>query len=128
MMSQDKLTLSALPKTWILDLDGTLVMHNGYLGPDGCDELLPGACEFLNGIGDDDMVIIVTSRTEELREATESFLSANGIRYDAIIWGAPYGERILVNDRKPSGLDTAYAINCDRDCFHGVDYVVDGSL
>ena len=128
MGSNDALRLSVLPKTWILDLDGTLVRHNGYLGPDGRDELLPGVREFLNRIGDDDMMIIVTSRTEELREATEVFLAANGIRYDDIIWGAPYGERILINDRKPSGLDTAYAINCDRDRFNGVDYVVDGSL
>ena len=27
------------------------------------------------------------------------------------------GERIVVNDRKPSGLDMAVAMNIDRDCF-----------
>ena len=29
----------------------------------------------------------------------------------------PMGERIVVNDRKPSGLDMAVAMNIDRDCF-----------
>lgn len=35
----DVLTLSTLPKTWIFDLDGTLVKHNGYK-IDGHDTLL----------------------------------------------------------------------------------------
>ena len=25
-----KLVLSGLPHTWVLDLDGTIVLHNGY--------------------------------------------------------------------------------------------------
>ena len=35
----ERFTLSPLPKTWILDLDGTLVKHNGYK-TDGRDSLL----------------------------------------------------------------------------------------
>ena len=27
---EKKLILSTLPKTWIFDLDGTIVRHNGY--------------------------------------------------------------------------------------------------
>ena len=27
------------------------------------------------------------------------------------------GERIVVNDRKPSGIDMAFAVNIDRDKF-----------
>lgn len=41
----ETIVLSPLPKTWILDLDGTLVKHNGYK-LDGHDTLLPGAREF----------------------------------------------------------------------------------
>ena len=26
----DELVLSTLPKTWVFDLDGTLLKHNGY--------------------------------------------------------------------------------------------------
>ena len=49
--------MSALPKTWILDLDGTIVKHNGYK-IDGKDSLLSGAKEFLNQIQEEDMVIM----------------------------------------------------------------------
>ena len=45
------------------------------------------------------------------------FLHNNEIRYDIIINNAPYGERILVNDMKPSGLITALAFNSSRDKF-----------
>ena len=44
-----KLILSTLPKTWIFDLDGTLLKHNGYK-TDGEDTVLPGAKEYLEQI------------------------------------------------------------------------------
>jgi 23S rRNA G2445 N2-methylase RlmL len=50
-------------------------------------------------------------------QMTERFLAENGIRYDHIICNAPFGERILINDSKPSGLQTAVAVNIDRDTF-----------
>lgn len=109
-----ELEMSSLPKTWILDLDGTLVKHNGYK-IDGKDSLLSGANELLSQIRDEDYVIIVTSRKLEYKEITEQFLQDNNIRYDHIIYEAPYGERILINDNKPSGLKMAYAIDTDRD-------------
>ena len=62
-------------------------------------------------------MVILTSRTEEYREITETFLAERGIRYDHILFSMPMGERILVNDRKPSGLDMAVAVNLDRDRF-----------
>lgn len=108
------LELSALNHTWILDLDGTLVKHNGYKEA-GKDVLLPGAKEFLQAIPIGDMVIILTAREEKYREITESFLKAENIRYDHIIYHVPYGERIVVNDCKPSGLETARAVNVKRD-------------
>ena len=33
----------------------------------------------------------------------------------SILFNIPMGERIVVNDRKPSGIDMAVAINLDRD-------------
>ncbi len=109
-----ELTLSSLGHTWILDLDGTIVEHNGYKIY-GEDRFLDGAKSFLDSIPQDDMVIVLTSRTSECAEITESFLKTNHVRYDHIIYEAPYGERILVNDNKPSGLITSYSINCNRD-------------
>lgn len=124
---REVIRVSPLGKTWILDLDGTIVKHNGYR-LDGYDTLLPGAKEFLSNIGPDDMVIFLTSRGEDIMDATVNFLHAENIRYDHIIWKAPYGERIIVNDKKPSGLKTAVAINTPRDSIPEVCIQVDTSL
>lgn len=113
---EEKLILSTLPKTWIFDLDGTLVKHNGYK-LDGRDTLLPGAKEYLAGIPEEDKIILFTSRMEEYRELTLQFLRENAIRYDKILFDMPMGERIVINDRKPSGIDMAVALNVDRDDF-----------
>ena len=113
---EEKLILSTLPKTWIFDLDGTLVKHNGYK-LDGKDTLLPGTAEYLSEIPGEDKIVIFTSRTEEYREDTLRFLTENHIRYDSILFNMPMGERIVVNDRKPSGIDMAVAVNLDRDDF-----------
>ena len=37
----DTLVLSTLPKTWVFDLDGTLLKHNGYK-IDGIDTVFIG--------------------------------------------------------------------------------------
>ncbi len=109
-----EVTLSTLPKTWLFDIDGTLVVHNGHLG--GADTVLPGTREFFDAhIGPDDVVILLTAREETHREATETALRAAGLRFDHIIYGLPKGERICVNDTKPKGLRTALSINLARD-------------
>ena len=106
--------MSDLPKTWILDLDGTIVKHNGYK-IDGEDSLLDGVEQLLSQISEDDMVVFITSRKKEYKCRTEEFLEKNNIRYNHIIYEAPYGERILINDRKPSGLKMAYSFDVERD-------------
>lgn len=123
----DKLTLSTLGHTWILDLDGTIVKHNGYR-IDGQDSFLLGAREFLKRLPKKDMIVFITSRTDESREITEDFLRKNGIHYDHIIFNAPYGERILFNDDKPSGLRMGVALNKKRDEELKVDLVEDKTL
>jgi len=123
MCDKEDIEVSSLGKTWIFDLDGTLVKHNGYK-IDGIDTLLDGAREFLSNIPETDMILIITARKSEYAEMTESYLKEKQIRYDYIIYDAPYGERILVNDRKPTGLKTAIAINTDRDIFMNENFVV----
>ncbi len=113
---EEKLILSTLPKTWIFDLDGTLVKHNGYK-LDGADTLLAGAKEYLESIPEEDKIIIFTSRTDAYKDMTLGFLEENRIRYNEILFNMPMGERIVVNDRKPSGLPMAVALNCQRDEF-----------
>ena len=111
-MEEKKLTLSTLQKTWIFDFDGTLVEHNGYKV--GEDKWLPGAKEYLQQIPEDDYILILTGREKEARAQTESFLKKHQIRYNEIIFEMPFGERILFNDNKPSGLPMSFAVKLDR--------------
>jgi len=122
----NNITLSALPKTWIIDVDGTIVKHNGHLG-DG-DDLLDGVKEFFAKIAAQDKIILLTARKKIYKEQLVIFLKNNGIRFDQIICDLPTGERIILNDKKPSGLKTAYAINVDRDAPLEVKVKIDKSL
>ena len=121
------LELSPLNKTWILDIDGTLVKHNGYK-IDGFDTLLDGVEEFFEQLSPDDKVILLTARKEEYLPALKEFLSQNNIHYDVLLTDMPMGERILVNDRKPSGLDMAFAVNKNRDAKLDIKYKINEEL
>ncbi len=111
-----QLILSTLPKTWIFDLDGTILKHNGYK-IDGEDTLLDGAKEYIDAIPKEDKIIFLTSRTKDYQAKTVLFLEQHCIRFDEILFEMPMGERIVINDRKPSGIDMAVAVNIDRNIF-----------
>lgn len=123
---KEKMTLSPLGHTWIMDLDGTLVKHNGY--KEGGDVLLPGVKEFIDSLPEGDMIVIITARKQEYKDITEKFLKDNGIRYNHIIFEAPYGERIVINDKKPSGLPVSVAVNIERDKTWLIEYKIDEQL
>lgn len=122
----ENFVFSKLNKTWLLDLDGTVVIHNGYLHEG--EKLLDGVKDFFEKIDQNDKVIFLTSRKSEYKEITENFLKENGIRYDFIIYDLPHGERILINDDKPSGLPVSFAINKKRDEELIINYSIDESL
>lgn len=121
------LEFSALAKTWVLDVDGTLVKHNGYK-IDGYDTLLDGVKEFFETLSPNDKVVLLTARKEEYLKDLKNFLEKNNIRYDYLLTDMPMGERILVNDRKPSGLNMAFAINGKRDGNFTVKYRINEEL
>ncbi len=108
-----ELEMSSLPKTWIIDIDGTILKHNGY--KQGKDEVLRGVKKFFLEIPSSDKIILLTAREKREMNSTLEVLKINEIRYDKIIFDIPVGERILINDMKPSGLKTAYSINLKRD-------------
>lgn len=127
MSERHHLRLSALPKTWIVDLDGVLLRHNGHRT--GTDEALAGVSEFAALIGPNDLVIVMTARHENHREASLAILSKFGLRVDVALFGVPTGERILINDAKPSGLRMAHAVSLVRDeGLVGLDVEVDETL
>mgnify|MGYP003308012235 CR=1 FL=1 len=116
IVDRNDFPLTDLSKGWILDLDGTLVVHNGY--KTGKDTILPGVKEFFEkNIKPEDYVLIISARFSEFKGIAEKCLLDNGIRYDKIIYDTPRGERILINDRKPwdGGIDTAFSFNINRD-------------
>ena len=122
-----KLTLSPLPKTWVFDVDGTIVKHNGHLTQEG-DQLLPGVKELFESIPASDVLVLLTARKAEHQNSLKDFLTRNDIRFDYLLSNMPQGERILINDRKPSGLQTAYAVNKDRDQALDLSFEIDDSL
>lgn len=101
-----------LNHTWFIDLDGTILKHNGYLTDE--ETLLPGVKELWDKIPIEDTIIITTSRKSSESRATENFLALNEIRFNHIIYDLPTGERVLINDIKPQGLNTSIAWNVER--------------
>jgi len=119
--------LSSLPKTWLIDVDGTIVEHNGYKTK-GKDVLLKGVREFFANIAKEDKIILLTARDKSEIPALKSFLTLQNLRFDSIIANLPFGERILINDIKPSGLKTAHAINKPRNAPLAIDVSIDKNL
>ena len=85
-------------------------------------------------VGDSD-VDIETARNSGMDEILcdwgfrgEEFLKEHQIRYDHIIYNAPYGERILINDQKPSGLNMAISLSPARNQCCTEHFVEDPSL
>lgn len=124
---KETLKLSPLAHTWIIDLDGTLLEHNGY--KTGKDKWLPGALEFLRSIPREDAVIFLTAREREARPMTEEFLASHGVSYAAIHFEMPVGERILINDDKPSGLPCAHSVRVERNSgLENFNFSIDSEL
>jgi len=109
-----ELNLSTLPHTWLIDIDGTIFKHNSHLN-DNQEKLLDGVKEFFANIPKHDFIILISAREEKYKLSTIKSLKYYDISFDDIIFGVPTGERIIINDEKPSGLKTAYAINIIRD-------------
>ncbi|MGN1124951.1 MAG: hypothetical protein ACI4SM_02070 [Candidatus Gastranaerophilaceae bacterium] len=121
------LEISSLSHTWIFDIDGTIVKHNGYL-IDGYDTLLEGVKEFFEKVSSDDKIILLTARKKEHLNDLKMFLSKNNIHYDYLLTEMPTGERILINDNKPSGLECAFAVNKKRDEKLDINYLINEDL
>jgi uncharacterized HAD superfamily protein len=102
-----------LQNTWLFDIDGTILEHGG-LTNNGYDTILSGVIESFKLIPENDIIILLTARSDLYKEDTEIFLKKNNIRYNNIIFNLGTGKRIIFNDIKPSGYLTAYAENVNR--------------
>lgn len=104
--------------TIFVDLDGTIIKHNGSLDRQlgTPPELLPGVKDaFADWYRKDYRIIITTGRKESMRKATEEQLRSLGIFYDVLLMGLGRGPRVIINDLKPdSGNSTAISVNIKR--------------
>ena len=105
-------------KTIICDIDGTLVKHgmpSVVATPKYKMELLPGTLAKLEEWeAKGYRIILLTGRKESMRRVTEKQLRDVGIFYDQLIMGVGGGVRYVVNDTKPNGSQSAFAINVER--------------
>lgn len=112
------MSLDSRPKTILLDIDGTILKHQGRLDRVlRQTELLPGTLEKLHEWDQRGYhLILLTGRRESQRAETERQLAALGIYYDHLIMGLGGGVRVLINDAKPGSEEaTAIAITLPRD-------------
>lgn len=106
-------------KTIFLDIDGTIIKHPGEYSLIFTDtnnnELLPGVQEvFLEWEREGSTIILTTGRKECLRTLTEKQLLSHGLFWDYLIMNIGNGPRLLINDQKPNGDLSAFAINIPR--------------
>jgi len=122
-----------LYKTWFVDLDGTVLKHrtnneidnfiNKYGEKSHLEEIpLVDRIRFFRNLPKSDSIIVTTARLNHQREHTIRTLNHWKMPYNDLIFDISSGPRIVVNDIKPpltAGnkhyLDTAYALNVDRD-------------
>jgi mannose-6-phosphate isomerase-like protein (cupin superfamily) len=105
------------PKTVFCDIDGTLLPHTGNIYENlFTNETLKNVIETIHQWDRlNYKIILTTGRQESTRAQTETQLFSLGVVYSQLIMGLPNGPRVLINDKKPKGVEnTAYAINLVR--------------
>ena len=108
-----------MKKTLFLDIDGCLIKHHGNLTTQILFdvEILDGTIKKLNEWeSEGHKIVLITGRKESMRTITEKQLLSVGIFYDQLIMGIARGERVIINDDKPSSpsMITAKAIMIKR--------------
>lgn len=106
-------------RTLFIDIDGTLIRHQVFLEKMLSEppEILPGVDKQLRSwYNEGDAIILTTARPEWAREITEKQLRTIDISYHQLIMDCTNGERILINDEKPTMAVTARAFTVNRNC------------
>lgn len=81
-------------KNYLIDIDGTITDDVPNEEPERMSVVLPygGAVETLNKwFNDGHVITFFTSRTEETREITETWLDKHGFKYHGLLMGKPRG-------------------------------------
>ena len=125
-----KLSISCLPHTWFIDLDGTVFLHNEYRTNNKDTLCNSYVTKFFQDVHINDFIVFTTSRSKKYSTLCEnSIKKVLSIKQKYIvIYDLPHGERILINDKKPSGLETSISISIDRNEFPSLDINYDKNL
>jgi hypothetical protein len=103
------------PATYIVDFDGTIAhFDGGWPHVDGCRVIKKTQQSLLAAESLGHHIVIMTARPETMRQRLHNWLLDNGIVFHQLVMGVTSGLRVVVNDRKPDGTDTALAINLTR--------------
>ena len=112
------MNVKAYQKTVICDIDGCILLHQGKLSDIVYADqpvILPGVRRMFDEWNDHSCyIVLLTGRKESARGFTEQQLREVGLFWDVLVMGASRGERILINDCKPDGVEVARAINLER--------------
>lgn len=106
-----------MSKTIFIDIDGTLIKHQGSL-----EKCIYGPVETIQYTEEKiqdwmlagHRVIITTARPESTRKQTIKTLEECRIMYDMLIMGLPHGPRVVINDAKPNIGEMAVGITIKR--------------
>jgi hydroxymethylpyrimidine pyrophosphatase-like HAD family hydrolase len=107
------------PPTYIVDLDGVILVHRGngssdQWWPDN-SKLLPNVRETFDAWEKEGAkVVIVTARPETLRAEVKTILRTLGLYWHALVMGVTSGSRYLINDRNPNGQYETVALETER--------------
>ena len=117
--------LDSYPKTYFIDIDGTIVpnltledLEEYTKIPNYIQDLLPGVKKFFTNLHRNDVVIFTTARENKYKELTERSLRHHRIKYNQLIMDLPAGQRFLINDTVNVFYQKAIAINVLRN--HGM--------
>ena len=111
--------MNTVPKTIFCDIDGSILEQHGDLSNMHLlteEDLLPGVKKAnARWTRKGYTVIVTTGRKESERELTVRQLKLVGFHYDLLIMGLPYGERVVINDRRAAdNKNSATGINLVR--------------
>ena len=116
------------PRTFFIDIDGTIFPNSTieelekYSLNNTIQELLPGVKEFFQSLGENDVVVITTGRSERFRRITELNFKEHNIKYKHLIMSLPIGQRFLINDTPNMLYQKAIGINLLRNKGFGDAY------
>lgn len=97
LVQQETNTSPVLPngkKNYLIDIDGTITDDIPNEQPERMVTCQPydNAVEIINKWSDEGHIItFFTSRTEEVRDITETWLNKHGFKYDGLLMGKPRG-------------------------------------